>query len=391
MSEKILERKNVSKEHTWDLESMFASVEDWEEEFNRVSKLGEEFENYKGKFTDNSDNLLQALKDRDNLYRSIENIYSYAHMKLDEDSRNSNSQELADKGMSLLVTIKEKTSFLLPELLELEEKTLEKYMEENKELELYEHALDDIMRQKKHVLSAREESILAQAGEIGNSPQKIYSVMNSADLKFPVVKDEDGKDVELTQGNFVPFMESKDREVRKNAFKSFYSVFDDFKNTFATILDGELKNNRFNAKMRNYNSTRESSLDGNNIPVSVYDNLIKSVNENLDSMYKYMEIRKRALEVDELHMYDLYTPIVRNVDFDIEYYDGVELVKKGLGPLREEYLDVLNEGFNSRWVDIYENRGKRSGAYSGGSYDSKPFILLNYHNTLDNVFTIAHE
>ena len=216
-------------------------------------------------------------------------------------------------------------------------------------------------------------------------------MMNDADLRFPKIKGEGEKEIEITQGNFIPLMESKDREVRKNAFKAFYSVYENFKNTFAATLNGDLKNNIFNAKIRNYKSTREASLSRNNIPLSVYDNLIKSVHENLDSMYKYMDIRKRALGLDELHMYDVYTPIVKEVDFNIPYEEGVELIKKALSPLKEEYLTAMNEGFNSRWIDVYENRGKRSGAYSSGSYDSKPFILLNYHNTLDNVFTIAHE
>lgn len=391
MSKELLERKDVSKEYTWDLESMFANIDEWEKEYKRIKELGDKFQDHRKRFTKTSKDLLQALRDRDDLYRGASHLYSYARMKLDEDSTNSKSQDLSDRGMSLLVSIREKTSFLIPELLNLDKERLEDYMEENEDLRLYKQMLDDIMRQKEHVLSAREESILAQVGEVGSSPQKIYSIMNSADLKFPTIKDEDGKDVELTQGNFIPLMESKDREVRKSAFKSFYSVFEGFKNTFAASLDGELRNNIFNARMRNYRSTREASLDKNNIPLSVYDNLIRSVHDNLDSMYKYMDIRKKVLGVDKLNMYDLYTPIVKDVDFNIKYDEGVDLIKEALLPLGEEYLHVVNEGFSSRWIDVYENRGKRSGAYSSGSYDSKPFILLNYHDTLDSVFTMAHE
>lgn len=391
MAKEILERKDLAEDSTWDLESMFPSLDNWEEEYNKVVKLGEDFEKHKGKFTQSSQNLLEALQDRDNLFRAIENVYVYTHMKLDEDTRNSQSQSISDKAMSLYVSINEKSSFLVPELLTLDEKILEKYIEEKEELKLYKKMLEDIMRQKQHVLSSREESILAQMGEVGNSPQKIYSMMNDADLKFPTIEGEDGKDIEITQGNFIPLMESKDREVRKRAFEAFYSVFDSFKNTFAATLNGDLKNNIFHSRIRNYESTRKASLDANNIPLSVYDNLIKSVHDNLDSMYKYMDIRKRVLEVDELHMYDLYTPIVKDVEFDIPYEEGIKLIKESLKPLGEEYLEAMNQGFNSRWIDVYENRGKRSGAYSSGSYDSKPFILLNYHNTLDNVFTVAHE
>lgn len=391
MAKEILERKEVPKEYTWDLESMFSTVEDWEKEYSRVEKLAEEFEKHKGELAKSSKNLLQALKDGDDLFRAMSNVYAYTHMKLDEDTTNSKSQSLSDKSLNLYVKVEEKSSFLVPEILTLDEETLNRYMEEQKDLKLYGKYLEDIMRQKDHVLSAREESILAQMGEVANSPEKIFSMMNDADLRFPKIKGEGEKEIEITQGNFIPLMESKDREVRKNAFKAFYSVYENFKNTFAATLNGDLKNNIFNAKIRNYKSTREASLSRNNIPLSVYDNLIKSVHENLDSMYKYMDIRKRALGLDELHMYDVYTPIVKEVDFNIPYEEGVELIKKALSPLKEEYLTAMNEGFNSRWIDVYENRGKRSGAYSSGSYDSKPFILLNYHNTLDNVFTIAHE
>ncbi|MBC8589548.1 oligoendopeptidase F [Wansuia hejianensis] len=391
MAKGVLERKDIPQEDTWDLESMFSDTEAWENECKRVEKLAEEFPKHLGSFTKDANSLLKALEDRDNIYRAISNIYSYAHMKLDVDTTNSQSQSLNDKATSLYVKVEEKTSFLVPELLKLREEDIERFLEDNETLKLYDQHLKNIMRQKDHVLSAREESILAQMGEVGGSPEKIYSMLNDADLKFPTIKDEKGKDVEITQGNFIPLMESKNRRVRKDAFKSLYKVYKSFENTFAATLNGDLKNNIFNSRIRNYNSTREASLNQNNIPLSVYDNLIKSVHENLDSMYKYMNIRKRALELDELHMYDLYTPIVDEVDFNIPYKEGVELIKRALSPLGEEYLEGMNEGFNSRWIDIYENRGKRSGAYSGGSYDSKPFILLNYHDTLDNVFTVAHE
>ena len=391
MGKEILNRKDVDREFTWDLESMYSSTEAWEQDWNRVKKLSEDFERHRGKLTENSKVLLEALTHRDELFRGIENVYAYSHMKLDEDTTNSESQILSDKAMNLYVQVEESSSFLVPEILTLDEEVLDRYMEEEEGLKLYDKFLKDIMRQKSHVLSAREESIVAQMGEVANSPQKIYSMMNDADLRFPTIKGEDGKDIEITQGNFIPLMESTDRDLRQRAFKEFYSVYDSFKNTFAAILNGDLKSNIFNARLRNYKSTREASLDRNNVPLSVYDNLIKSVHDNLDSMYKYMDIRKRVLGVDELHMYDLYTPIVKEVEFNIPYEEGVELVKKALEPLNKEYLDIMNEGFNSQWIDVYENRGKRSGAYSSGSYDSKPFILLNYHNTLDNVFTIAHE
>ena len=349
------------------------------------------FEKHKGIVATSSETLYQALKDRDELFRIGENLYSFAHMQLDVDTRKGSSQELADRAMNLYVDITEATSFLVPEILAMDENMIVEYLNEKEELRLYKQLLDDIFREKKHVLSAREESILAQFGEVNASPNKIYSMLNDADLKFPTIKDEDGKDVELTSGNFIPFMESTNREVRKSAFKELYKTYNSFKNTFAASLNGDLKAHIVNSKLRNFTNSREAALSTNNIPLSVFDNLLTSIHNNLDSMYKYMDIRKKVLELDELHMYDLYVPIVGEVEFKIPYDEGVEIIKKALEPLKDEYLEGMNEGFISGWIDIYENRGKRSGAYSSGSYDSKPFILLNYHDTLDNVFTVAHE
>lgn len=391
MTKQVLEREDLKKEYTWDVESLFANVEEWEKEFKRVEGLVEKFVAHKGRVGESSQTLLEVLKDRDRLYRSVENVLVYARLRLDEDTRRSKYQSLSDRAMNLYVEVDERTSFVVPEILAIDEEDLKKFLEENQELSLYKQHLDNIMRQKPHVLSSREESIMARVNLIGMSPQNIYNMLTDADLKFPTIKDEEGKDVEITHGNFIPLMESKDRNVRKAAFQGLYGVYKGFENTLAATLSGELRNNVFNARMRNYSSTREAALSANNIPLSVYDNLIKAVHKNLDSMYKYMEIRKRALGLDELHMYDLYTPIVEDIDFNIPYEEGMELVYKGLEPLEDEYLSVVEKGFKSRWIDVYENRGKRSGAYSSGSYDSKPFILLNYQNTLDSVFTLAHE
>jgi oligoendopeptidase F len=387
----LRERKDIPKEYIWDLESLYSSLEAWEKDYEKALNLANDFLKHKDKVTISSENLFNTLKDRDELYRVVSNLYTCSRMKLDEDTRISDSQALESKGLNLYVQVEEKTSFLVPEILTLDPSTLEKYYVEKEELKLYKQYLDDLLRQKDHVLSAREESILAQMGEVASAPHQIFSMLSNADMKFPVIKNEEGKDVEITHGNFIPLMESKDRNVRKTAFEELYNTYYSFKNTFASSLSGDLKKNIFMSKIRNYNSSIEASLDDNNVPVSVYDNLIKSVHDNLDSMHKYMEIRKRALGVEELHMYDLYTPIVKDVDFKIPYEEGVEIIKKALYPLKEEYLSAMEEGFNSRWIDVYENRGKRSGAYSSGTFDSKPFILLNYHDTLDSVFTTAHE
>ncbi len=389
--EELLKRADMPQEFTWDLESLYENQDAWDKDYNKVNVLAKDFEKYKDNVVESSESLYNTLVDRDNLYRIVGNLYVYAHMKLDEDTTNGISQSLSDKALNLTVEVNEKTSFLEPEILTLENEKLNRFYDEKNELKLYKQYLDDLLRQKSHILSSREESILAQIGEFASSPMKIFSMLDNADLKFPVIKNEAGADVEITHGNFIPLMESKDREVRKAAFKAVYNTYKGYKNTYAAILDGDLKKNIFNSKIRNFQSTREASLSDNNIPISVYDNLINSIHDNLDSMYKYMEIRKRALGVEELHMYDLYTPIVKDVDFKIPYLQAVDLIKKGLHPLQKEYAEIMDEGFSSRWIDVYENIGKRSGAYSSGSYDTKPYILLNYHDTLDNVFTVAHE
>lgn len=387
----IMDRSDILEEYKWDLESMYVDDEAWEKDFENVKKLVKEISKYKGKTVESSNTLLEVLKLRDNLYRTISNVLVYARMRLDEDSRNGTYQALTDRATNLYVLVNGETSFIVPEILSLEEKDLESFLDKEEGLRVYTHYLEDVLRGKKHILSKSEEALLAQIGEMSNTPETIFSMLSNADMKFPFIKDEEGNNVEITHGNFIPFMESNDRRVRKEAFEAVYSTYEKFKNTFASTLNGCVKKNMFYSKARKYNSSLEAALDGNNIPTSVYDNLISSVHKNLDSMYKYMDIRKRALKLDELHMYDLYTPIVKDVDIRVPYDEAQKIIRKGLEPLGENYINILDEGFNSRWIDVYENRGKRSGAYSSGTYDSKPFVLLNYHETLDNVFTIAHE
>ena len=387
----LLERNEIPNEYKWDLEAMYENNELWEEDFKKVKVLADEIEVYSGKTVESSKNLMKVLVLKDNLYRLSYNVLVYARMRSDEDSRNSTYQALTDRAMGLAALVQEKTSFIVPEILSLDKSEMKKYINEEKDLELYRHYLDTVLRKKDHVLSQREEALLAQMSEVSESPQNTFSMLNNADIKFTSIEDESGNKVEITHGNFIPLMESKDRRVRKDAYDNLYNTYGKYKNTFAATLNGCVKKNIFFAKARNYNTSIEAALDENNIPVSVYDNLLKSVNNNLESMHKYMDIRKRALGIDELHMYDIYTPIVKEADIKVPYEKAQEIIIEGLHPLGDKYLDVLKEGFNNRWIDVYENRGKRSGAYSFGTYDSKPFVLLNYHETLDNVFTIAHE
>jgi len=390
-SRKPRERKDIDTKYKWDLSTLYANDEMWEEDFKKAKELSKKIKEYQGKLTTNSMILLEVLKLRDQLSRITENIYTYAKMRQDEDTRNSTYQALTDRATGLMVEVEESLSFIVPELLMVEEDKIKSYIEETKELEIYAHYLDNILRRKAHTLSPREEAILAQTGDIATASENTFGMLNNADIKFPVIKDESNQDIEITHGTFIPLMESKDRRVRQDAFKGLYSTYYNFKNTFASTLSGNVKKNIFYSKLRNYNSALEASLDKDNIPTEVYHNLIKTVGDNLSSLNKYVSLRKKALGLDELHMYDLYTPIVKDVDMKISYEEGQQIVLKALASLGDEYVNIVSDGLNSRWIDVYENRGKRSGAYSWGTYDSNPFILLNYQDTLDNVFTLAHE
>lgn len=390
-SKKPKERKDIDLKYKWKLDTLYVSNEAWEEDFKKARNLTEEIKKYKEQIGKSSKNLLEALVLKDELSRIISNIYTYAKMRQDEDTRNSTYQALTDRATGLMVEVEESLSFIVPELLMMDEEKINKYLDETKDLKVYSHYLDNVLRKKKHTLTPREEAILAQTGDISTASEKIYGMLNNADLKFPTVKDEAGNDVEITHGNYIPLMENKDRRVRQDTFKAYYDTYFNYKNTFASTLSGNVKKNIFYSKLRNYNNALEASLNENNIPVEVYHNLIKTVGDNLNSLHKYVGLRKRALGLDELHMYDLYTPIAKDVDMKISYEEGQEIVLKGLNKLGEEYANIVKEGLKSRWIDVYENRGKRSGAYSWGTYDSNPFILLNYQDTLDDVFTLAHE
>lgn len=390
-SRKPKERNDIDPKYKWDLDTLYVNNESWEEAFKKAKELSKEIKKYKDQVGDSSRTLLEVLTLKDELSRITGNIYTYAKMRQDEDTRNSTYQALTDRATGLMVEVEESLSFIVPELLMLDENKIKAYLDETKGLKLYYHYLDNILRKKKHTLNPREEAILAQTGDLASASENIFGMLNNADIKFPTIKDEDGNDVEITHGSYIPLMENKDRRVRQDTFKAFYNTYYNYKNTFASTLSGNVKKNIFYSKLRNYNSSLEASLNENSIPTDVYHNLIKTVGDNLNSLHKYVGLRKKALGLDEVHMYDLYTPIVKDVDMKIPFEEGKEIVLKGLNELGEEYVNIVREGLNNRWVDVYENRGKRSGAYSWGTYDSNPFILLNYQDTLDNVFTLAHE
>lgn len=388
---KLRERSEIPEKYKWDIQSMYETDELWEEDFERAQDLVTIVSALKGTVTDDAENLLLTLETDLKLDRVLTNLYTYAKMKQDENTKDGHYQAMTSRAETLSVHAASASSYIVPEILSADTDEIWKMVDELDELKLYKQHLDDVMRNKPHVLSAAEEALLAQAGELASTPSNIFGMLNSADLKFPTIKDSEGNDLTLSHGNFVPTLESRDRRVRKDAFEAYYSVYDDHKNALAMMVQSEVKKNIFYSNARKHESARHASLHKNNVDVAVYDSLVDAVNEYLPAMHKYMELRKKSLGVDELHMYDVYTPIVKNVDMKMPYDEATKTVLESFRPLGEKYCSVVEEAFKEGWIDVYENVGKRSGAYSWGTYDSKPFILLNYHDTLDNMFTLAHE
>lgn len=390
--ERLLKRSEVKPEFTWNLEAMYASNEAWEKEFAKVVELLPKVTSYQGKLGESAQTLLAALNARDEIFMLTEQVAVYAHMRRDEDSTNSTYQALADRVTSLYARVEAAASYMTPEILAIPEARLQQFFSEEQGLQLYRHELDDLLREKAHIRSAEVEALLAETGEVAAAPSTIFGMLDNADMKFPVIKDEQGNDVELTKGRFIRFLESPDRSVRESAFNALYATYAKFKHTLSSTYSASVKKDVFFARARNFPSARARALSASNIPESVYDNLVATVNKNLPTLHRYVALRKRLLGLDELHMYDLYTPMVAEVDKQVPYSEAVETIMKALAPLGQEYINVAHEGLTTgRWADIYENEGKRSGAYSSGAYTSQPYILLNYQDTLDSMFTVAHE
>lgn len=388
---KLPSRSEIKVEDTWKLEDIFASDDAWEKEFEEVKALIPQMEKFKGKLGESAQTLCDALQEQDELTMRVSKLYTYAHMRYDQDTTNSFYQGLNDRIKTLYTQIASALSYVTPEILSIEESKIKQYMAEHKELKLYAHALDEITRERPHILSESEEALLAQASEVLGSSSNTFGMLNNADLEFPSIKDENGEEVEITHGRYIRFLESSDRRVRKEAFKAVYETYGKFKNTFASTLSGTVKKDNFSARVRHYNSARHSALSTNNIPEEVYDNLVKTVNDNLHLLHRYIDLRKKVLGIEDLHMYDLYTPLVKDVKMEVTYEEAKDYILKGLKPLGEDYLNVLKEGFENRWVDVHENKGKRSGAYSSGTYGTNPYILMNWQDNVNNLFTLAHE
>lgn len=384
-------RQEIPDSFKWRLEDIYAKDELWEQDFQQVRKMIEEIEAYRGKLGQSTQTLLEALRTQDRLQELNEKVMTYARMRRDEDNTSPAYQALTDRAIGLDTHVETALSFIVPEILALPVDTLERFRQEEPGLALYHFALDELLRQKNHTLSAAEEQIIAQAGEVTQAPANIFRMINNADITFPPIRDEEGKEVEVTHGRYTQFMESRDRRVRREAFASLYGSFRKMKNTLAATLSSSVKRDVFYARVRRHPSALQASLFADNILPEVYENLIQTVRQNLGSMYRYLALRKKLLGLEELHMYDLYTPVVKDVKWEIPYPKAVELVKEGLTPLGGSYGETLTKGFDSGWVDIYENKGKTSGAYSWGPYGVHPYVLMNYQDNLNNVFTLAHE
>ena len=388
--ERIPKREDVDPKYTWALEDIYASDELWQADLEKLKAVADEVKKYKGKLSENGENLLDLLKISDEISVLCDSLGNYAQRKSDEDTANAKYQAMVGQLMNVLVGINSSLSFETPEIVAIDDNKLEEFYNTVPELELYRKHLTKMRKEKEHILSDAEERIMALTGEMSQAPENVYSMFADADLKFPDAVDKDGNKHQLTHGSYIPLVQSADRELRKSAFENLYHTYDSFKNTCAATLNAQVKMLSFYAKARRYNSTLEASLSGTDVPTEVYHNLIKAVHENMNYMYDYVKLRKKIMGVDELHMYDLYTPIVSDVDMKITFEEAKETVLKALAPMGEDYLNILREGFENRWIDVYENQGKTSGAYSAGAR-VHPYVLLNHKDTLNCMFTLAHE
>ena len=389
--EKLPARSEIAEADKWALEDLFLTDADWEAAVKQLEEQLAQLKGYAGKVSASADALYAYLTLADETENLFEKVLVYSNEKMHEDMGNSTYQGYAAQAQAAAARLSAAEAFFEPELLAMEESRLQGFLKEEPELEKYRLLINRIWRRKAHTLSAAEEEILAKTYEMATAPDDIFSMFNDADAKFGTIRDENGKEVELTHGRFGGFMESSDRRVRKEAFEALYQTYDQFQNTLAATYSANVKKAKFYADVRKYPSALAAALAPGNIPTEVYDNLIETVHRFLPAMYCYVALRKRALGVEELHMYDVYVPLVADQTKKIPFAEAKEIVKRGLAPMGEEYVSHLEEGFDHRWIDVYENRGKRSGAYSWGAYGTHPYVLLNYQGKLDDVFTLAHE
>ncbi len=388
--EKIPARSEIEEQYKWRLEDIYPTDEAWEEDLKRFSEMKDKLAGFKGRLGESGQTLCEFFRLDDEVSVLADSLANYAQRRSDEDTANAKYQAMVGRLMSAYVELNTECSFSTPEILAIDEDRLAGFYTECPDLELYRLALDRICRQKAHILSDAEERLLALTGDMGASPENIFSMFSDADLKFPDAADKDGVMHPVSHGTYIPLVKSADRVLRKNAFESMYHTYDSFKNTMAATLSAQVKLLSFHAKARHYDSPLEQALDGNEIPVEVYRNLIEAVHENMQPMYDYVALRRELMGLDELHFYDLYTPVVADAEKKITFGEAKETVCKALSVMGDEYISILKEGFDNRWIDVYENVGKTSGAYSAGAR-VHPYVLLNHKDTLNCMFTLAHE
>lgn len=385
-------RDQIDSKYKWNIEAMIPDESVISGELETIKKEAEAYgEDFAGRLTESADTLLAAFQKRDDIWRRLEKIYVYARMRRDENNAETKYQAMADQCNSVIAAVSASMAFFTPELLSASEETILAYIDAAPGLEIYRFAICDTMRQKAHILTQAEENILAQMSEITGATNDIFTMLNNADIKFGTIIDEDGDETEVTHGNFIKFMESHDRDVRKNAYNAVYGAYKELINTIASAYNYNTKTDVVSARIRKYESARAAALSGDNIPAEVYDNLVAEVHKNLPAMHRYVELRKKLLGVDKLYMYDMYVPLIKLPETSVSFEEGLDIMRDALQPLGEEYLTKMNKGIEEGWIDVYENKGKTSGAYSFGCYDSYPYILLNYTDTLKDVFTIIHE
>ncbi len=387
---KLRRRDEIPEGDKWRIDKIYETPAKWNEELNNLKEEAPKLKDFEGKLG-NKEDLKAFLLLNERLSRKLGKLYVYAHMRSHEDTSNPEMQSLVNKIDPYSAEFSSYTAYFVPEILSLKEGTIENFINEDKDLEQYKIYFEMILNEKPHILSKEVESVLASVSDCLGAPESIYSMLTNSDMTFGEILDESGRKVELSEGNYNSFIKSKDRKVREAAFKLLFGTYKKYENTLATSLSSSIKNFVFESKTRKYNSSLEASLKPNNIPVEVYYNALKTVDENMDALHRYVRIKKKLLNLDEIHMYDLYVPVIECKKEHLEYKDAISLVEEGLKPLGKEYLDIFNKGISEGWIDVYENKGKRSGAYSWGSYDTMPYVLLNYNYELNDASTLAHE
>lgn len=384
------QRNEIEEKYTWDLSTIFPTDEAFEEELAQVSEEVKKAAGLAGHLLDSADSLLTTTEVQLDLMRRIEKLYSYAHMKNDQDTRVAKYQEYQAKGMTLYSDFGQSFAFYEPEFMAITEEQYQAFLAEQPALQQYQHYFDKLLKKKAHILTQREEELLAGAGEIFGAAGETFAILDNADIVFPMVHDEDGNEVQLSHGNYITLVESKNREVRKEAYEALYSVYEQYQHTYAKTLQTNVKVHNYNAKVRKFSSAREAALSADFIPESVYDSLVSAVNKHLPLLQRYIALRAKILGISDLKMYDMYTPL-SETDYKFTYEEALAKSEEVLAILGEDYLSRVKTAFSERWIDVHENQGKRSGAYSGGSYDTNAFMLLNWQDTLDNLFTLVHE